>query len=269
MLPKGLKYTVDNFGNLSRIAGHTLVELVITCDWRERGLDSCMDNFGNLCAFRVTHQSHNSYFEGSVTHRLATFLMKCGTSVLQQARYVNGNYKLSPVQWKQHWLVWWALIFSYGSGDTEKHVKLVWKDARLSTECRASMLGHNDNFPRLKYLLYYLVFPLFVQLRPMQTDPTLLANNTQQPNCWAQQCCDLLRPFAWSHNNVGTCWHLLRIVWNRSNFLAHANGRNIDGQQHTTMLGVVGTCCFRMHGPLDARMIFPYNFLKQKWLFRN
>ena len=37
----------------------------------------------------------------------------------------------------------------------------------------------------------------------MQTDATLLANNTQ--HCWAQQCCDLLRPFAWNHNNVGTC----------------------------------------------------------------
>ena len=50
----------------------------------------------------------------------------------------------------------------------------------------------------------------------MQTGPTLLANNTQ--HCWAQQCCDLLHPFAWNHNNVGFCWHLLRIVWNRSNF---------------------------------------------------
>ena len=31
-------------------------------------------------------------------------------------------------------------------------------------------------------------------LSPMQTDATLLASNTQ--HCWAQQCCDLLRPFA-------------------------------------------------------------------------
>ena len=44
----------------------------------------------------------------------------------------------------------------------------------------------------------------------MQTDPTLLTSNTQ--HCWAQQCCDLLRPFAWNHNNVGTCWHLLALV---------------------------------------------------------
>ena len=37
-------------------------------------------------------------------------------------------------------------------------------------------------------------------LRPMQTDATLLAINSQ--HCWAQQCCDLLRPFAWNHNNI-------------------------------------------------------------------
>ena len=37
----------------------------------------------------------------------------------------------------------------------------------------------------------------------MQTDATLLANNTQ--HCWAQQCCDLLRPFARIHNNIGSC----------------------------------------------------------------
>ena len=43
---------------------------------------------------------------------------------------------------------------------------------------------------------------------PMQTDAKLL--NVVGPN--------MLRPFAWNHNNVGTCWHLLRIVWNRSNF---------------------------------------------------
>ena len=46
------------------------------------------------------------------------------------------------------------------------------------------------------------------------------------------------------------CWHLLRIVWNRSNFLAHANGRDIVGQQLPTMLGVLGTCCVRLHEPL-------------------
>ena len=42
----------------------------------------------------------------------------------------------------------------------------------------------------------------------MQTDPTLLANNTQ--HCCAQQCCDLLRPFALESQQlmlalVGTC----------------------------------------------------------------
>ena len=79
----------------------------------------------------------------------------------------------------------------------------------------------------------------FVSLRPMQTDTTLLADNTQ--HCWAQQSCHLLRPFAWNHNistyslkpvkllgpckrtqhcwsttpnNVGSCWHLLRpFAW--------------------------------------------------------
>ena len=30
---------------------------------------------------------------------------------------------------------------------------------------------------------------------------------------------------------------------------AQANGRNIVGQQHPTMFGVVGTCCVRLHGP--------------------
>ena len=38
---------------------------------------------------------------------------------------------------------------------------------------------------------------------------------------------NMLRPFARNHNNVGTCWHFLLLVWNRSNFLGHANGRNI------------------------------------------
>ena len=41
-------------------------------------------------------------------------------------------------------------------------------------------------------------------LRPVAT--TLLANNTQ--HFWA----NMLRPFPWNHNNVSTCWHLLRIV---------------------------------------------------------
>ena len=31
---------------------------------------------------------------------------------------------------------------------------------------------------------------------------------------------------------------------------ARANGRNIVGQQHPTMLGVVNSCCVRLHGPL-------------------
>ena len=90
----------------------------------------------------------------------------------------------------------------------------------------------------------------------MQTDATLLANNTQ--HCWAQQCCDLLRSFAWafrfrylrpmetdatSHNivgpnNVGSCLHLLRGACKRTQQLPTLLG--------PTMLGVlvlVGTCC--------------------------
>ena len=39
-------------------------------------------------------------------------------------------------------------------------------------------------------------------LRPMKTDATLLDNNTQ--HCWVSVCMD--------HNNVGTCWHLMRIA---------------------------------------------------------
>ena len=50
-----------------------------------------------------------------------------------------------------------------------------------------------------------------------------------------------------------------------SNFLGHANGRNIVGQQHPTMLGVVGTCCVRLHGPFIystcARLLFDYKEL--------
>ena len=38
---------------------------------------------------------------------------------------------------------------------------------------------------------------------PCKRTQHMLANNTQ--HCWAQQCCDLLRPFAWNHSNVGTC----------------------------------------------------------------
>ena len=47
-------------------------------------------------------------------------------------------------------------------------------------------------------------------LSPIQTDPTLLAYNTQ--HYWAQKCCASLCPSAWNHNNVGTSWHLLSIV---------------------------------------------------------
>ena len=42
------------------------------------------------------------------------------------------------------------------------------------------------------------------------TNPGLTTRKIVGPN--------MLRPFAWNHNNVGTCLHLLRIVRNRSNF---------------------------------------------------
>ena len=78
----------------------------------------------------------------------------------------------------------------------------------------------------------YPSWALFKFLRPMQTDatsannsqhcwvrccwptmlPTLLCFHANARNksrrCWAQQCWVLL---------ANTCWHLLRIVWNRSN----------------------------------------------------
>ena len=57
---------------------------------------------------------------------------------------------------------------------------------------------------------WHLVHPFAWVLRPMRTEATLLANNTQ--HCFAPQGCGLLRPFTWNHNNAGTCWHLLRTV---------------------------------------------------------
>ena len=75
---------------------------------------------------------------------------------------------------------------------------------------------------------------------------------------------NMLRPFAWSHNNVGTCWYLLRIVWNRSNFWAHANGHNIVGQQHATLLGP--TCSVRLHGTTTMLAIVAYSLKPVKLL---
>ena len=59
-------------------------------------------------------------------------------------------------------------------------------------------MGHElDILKTLLLLLYSLSLQLlllifFAWLRPMQTDATLLAKNTNN----TQQCCDLLRPFA-------------------------------------------------------------------------
>ena len=38
-------------------------------------------------------------------------------------------------------------------------------------------------------------------------------------------------------------------------------GRNIVGQQHPTMLGVVGTCCVRLHRPLRLRLFYFHNYV--------
>ena len=47
--------------------------------------------------------------------------------------------------------------------------------------------------------------------------------------------------------------------------MAMPNGRNTVGQQHPTMLEVVGTCCVRLHGPFIystcARLLFDYKEL--------
>ena len=75
----------------------------------------------------------------------------------------------------------------------------------------------------------------------MQTDPTLLANNTQ--HCWAQQCCDLLRPFAWNHDNVGTCCvkfetgQTFRPMQTDATLLAN------NTQQCWELLALVGSVC--------------------------
>ena len=50
----------------------------------------------------------------------------------------------------------------------------------------------------------------------MQTDATLLGPT----------CCVRLHGTT-TIINVGTCWRLLRIVWNRSKFYSHANGPNV------------------------------------------
>ena len=65
------------------------------------------------------------------------------------------------------------------------------------------------------------------------TQCSLLANNTQ--HCWAQQCCDLLRPFAWNHNNVGTC--CVQFETGQTFRPTQMDAVFIVGQQHPTLLG--------------------------------
>ena len=57
---------------------------------------------------------------------------------------------------------------------------------------------------------------------------------------------NMFHPFAWNHNNVGTCWYLLRIVWNRSNFWAQQTDATLlvkNPQLHATMLWLVASVC--------------------------
>ena len=69
----------------------------------------------------------------------------------------------------------------------------------------------NGNLERLQRgRALRMIFPIYLMTRPQQllTTQCLKAHanrrNIVGPN--------MLRPFALSHNNVGTCWHLLRIV---------------------------------------------------------
>ena len=64
----------------------------------------------------------------------------------------------------------------------------------------------------------------------MQTDATLLANNMQ--HCWAQHVASVCM-------EPQQCWHLLRKVWNRSNFWATIPNNSIvvwPAKRSATML---------------------------------
>ena len=77
----------------------------------------------------------------------------------------------------------------------------------------------------------------------MQTDATLLANNTQ--HYWAQHVSSVCM-------EPQQCWHLLVLVvysLKPVKLLGPANGRNIVGQKPPTTRNNVVTCCVRLHGP--------------------
>ena len=62
---------------------------------------------------------------------------------------------------------------------------------------------------------------------------------------------NMLRPFAWNHNNIGTCWHLLGIRYSLK------PAKFLDSYKRTqhcwpTTRNNVGTCCVRLYGPLLA-----------------
>ena len=74
----------------------------------------------------------------------------------------------------------------------------------------------------------------------MQTDPTLLANNTQ--HCLAQQGCDILRRLHGTTKMLALVAYCLKPV----KLLGPCK---LTDATLLAMLGVVGTCCVSLHGP--------------------
>ena len=77
----------------------------------------------------------------------------------------------------------------------------------------------------------------------MQTDATLLANNTQ--HCWAQHVASVcLEP--------QQCWHLLRKFETSQTFSPCKQTQHCSLKTLTTTHNNVVTCCVRLHWPLIA-----------------
>ena len=86
----------------------------------------------------------------------------------------------------------------------------------------------------------------------MQTDATLLANNTQHYS--AQRVSSVCM-------EPQQCWNLLVLVaysLKPLKLLGPANGRNIVGQKPPTTRNNVVTCCVRLHGPQVYTLIRRY-----------
>ena len=59
---------------------------------------------------------------------------------------------------------------------------------------------------------------------------------------------NIMRPFAWNRNNVGTCWHLLRRGLKPVKRLdQYKRTRNIVGQQQATVLWLVASVCLGLY----------------------